>query len=78
MYMTSRATQYCLAGRMRPVGRRLESPGLNNQIKKACNVSVGIPPSSAICLAQEFSNENMMQIILKGSGVIHQSSLNRH
>ena len=28
MYMTSRAAQYCLAGRMRPVGRRLESPGL--------------------------------------------------
>ena len=27
-YMTSRAAQHCLAGRMRPMGRRLESPGL--------------------------------------------------
>ena len=26
MYMTSRAAQFYLAGRMRPVGRRLESP----------------------------------------------------
>ena len=28
--MTSRAVQFCLAGRMPPVGRRLESPELNN------------------------------------------------
>ena len=30
MYMTSRAAQYCLAGRMRPVGRGLESPVLEH------------------------------------------------
>ena len=28
MYMTLRAAQFCLAGHMRPVGRRLESPGV--------------------------------------------------
>ena len=28
MFMTSPAAQYCLAGRMRLVGRRLESPAL--------------------------------------------------
>ena len=27
-YMTSRAAQHCLAGRMRPAGRGLESPGV--------------------------------------------------
>ena len=29
MYMTSRTAQYCLEGRMWPVGRRLEIPGLS-------------------------------------------------
>ena len=29
MYLTSRAAHYCLAGHMRPVGRRLESPDLD-------------------------------------------------
>ena len=28
--MILRAARYCLAGRMRPVDRRLESPALNN------------------------------------------------
>ena len=30
MCMTSRAAQYCLAGRMRPVGHRLESYNIHN------------------------------------------------
>ena len=34
MYMTSRATQYCLAGRMQPTGRRLESPCLEVHLLK--------------------------------------------
>ena len=38
MYMTSRATQYCLAGRMRPVGRRLESPALDDVINSECSI----------------------------------------
>ena len=42
MYMTSRAAKYCLAGRMWPVGRRLESPGLD------CAVSPRLP---RICTA---------------------------
>ena len=34
--MNSRAAQYCLAGRMWPVGRRLESPGLKCHQLKYC------------------------------------------
>ena len=37
MYMISRAVQFFLAGRMRPVGRRLESPGL--QLMQASKVN---------------------------------------
>ena len=29
-YMTSRAAQHCLAGRMRPAGRGLESPAIDD------------------------------------------------
>ena len=37
MYMNLQAAQYCLAGRIRPVGRRLESPGLEyKQLLKLC------------------------------------------
>ena len=51
MCMTSRAAQYCLAGRMRPVGRRLESPavgfGLCCEIK-GCQLYFKIGQSIAI------------------------------
>ena len=30
MFMTSRAAQYCLAGRMQPVGRRLGGPDVDS------------------------------------------------
>ena len=32
MYMTSGAAQFCLAGHMRPVGRRLESPAIDDMV----------------------------------------------